>query len=66
MGLIFGESLQPTSETRHATTQAGRSHAGCHVGALTVVPSWRVYSVGPVTRGQRWSLAVFGTGPPLR
>ena len=35
-------------------------------GTLAVWPSWTLHGVEPITRGERWALAVFGYGPPLR
>ena len=29
-------------------------------------PGWTLHQVEPVTRGERWVLAVAGLGPPLR
>jgi len=35
-------------------------------GTLAVFPGFTVHEVTPVTRGERWSLCIFGWGPPLR
>ncbi len=35
-------------------------------GALAVWPGWTLHRVDPIMDGERWALAVFGYGPPLR
>ncbi len=35
-------------------------------GTLAVWPGWALHEVAPVTEGERWALALFGYGPPLR
>ncbi len=35
-------------------------------GSLAVWPGWTLHQVAPITEGERWVLAVFGYGPPLR
>ncbi len=36
------------------------------LGTLAVWPGWTLHQVDPITSGERWALAVFGYGPPLR
>lgn len=35
-------------------------------GTFVVWPSWINHGVEPITSGERWSLVIHGTGPPLR
>lgn len=35
-------------------------------GTVAVFPAWTTHRVTPVIAGERWSLVIFGSGPPLR